>query len=392
VYSFRLTMAGSGLTVLVTVVLCVCATTAADDASGTYPVPAALTMDLYHPPCDPDDHWDLLTLYALAEAGRMDPIGLVVDYPLPVDDRGQRPNGAGEPAAVTLAQMRALTGRHIPWVLGAAQPYERVIASLKQGGQVPAGAAFLLDLLRRSPAPVILVITGSCRDVAVAGAVDRELFVRKCRALYLNAGVAFHEGDDAGTEWNVDLDLPAWRAVWDLPCPIFWLPCFERPGEFQVRQYGSWWRFRQGDILPELVPAFQNLLLFALLRQDASRWLTALAAVPDADALRVQQETFRNMWCTAGFFHLAGWAVRKDGTRTERPHSSDVLFDFVPVSVRRNEQGGLFWEPAPQGHTGRFILAVQDTAAYAAGMTTALRTLLKEHLPDRRAAADRPGA
>lgn len=380
-----------GVMVLLTAVLGVSAGAAAEKAPVSGPVPVALTMDLYHPPCDPDDHWDLLTLCALAEAGRIDWLGLVVDYPLPAGEKGERPNGAGEPGAVTLAQIRALTGRDIPWTVGAAQPYSRVMEMLGQGGQAPAGALFLLDLLRRSPEPVTLVVTGSCRDAAIAGGMDRELFARKCRALYLNAGVAFHDGDEAGTEWNVDLDLPAWRAVWDLPCPIYWLPCFERPGEFEVRQHGSWWHFRQGEILPDLAPAFRNLLMFALQRQDACRWLTGVSVAPEAETLRIQEETFRNMWCTAGLFHLAGWTVCKDGSWTDRPDGAEALFDFVPVTVRRNESGGPVWETAPAKNTGRYLLTVRDTSDYSAGMTVALRTLLRQHLPDRRAPADRPG-
>ena len=356
--------------------------------SAGYPVPVALTMDLYHPPCDPDDHWDLLTLLALVDAGRIEWTGLVVDYPLPMDDQGRRPADAGEPAAVTLAQARHLTGRDLQWTVGAARPYEEVRASLEQGEHVPDGAALLLDVLRRSPEPVVLVITGSCRDVAIAGSIDRSLFSQKCRALYLNAGVAIAQGRDAGTEWNVDLDLPAWRAVWDLPCPIYWLPCFERPGAFEVARHGSWWNFRQGDILTELAPAYRNLLMFALLRQDASRWLTALSTSPAEADLRTQGESFRNMWCTAGFFHMAGWTVRRDGSWTDRAGEGEALFDFVPITTRKNEQGVLEWEPASTSNTNRYILEVRDTATYPASMTTAQRVLLKEHLRDRRAPAD----
>lgn len=352
------------------------------------PVPVVLTMDLYHPPCDPDDHWDLLTLYALAEAGKINPLGIVLDYPLPEDETGQRPNGAGDPGVITLAQMRRITGREIPWAVGSGRPYAAVAADIERGSPAPEGAALLLDILRRSEEPVTIVITGSCRDVAIAARIDPDLFARRCRTLYLNAGVAFHEGEEAGTEWNVDLDPPAWQAIWELPCPIRWLPCFGRPGEFRVSQYGSWWNFRQGDILPMLPAEFRNILLFALQKGNGSRWLTAVIEPPDPKALRIQSESLRNMWCTAGFFDMAGWTVLRDGKLADPQASGDRLYRFAPIEVAVTESGGRKWKPAAGQKSNRYILEILDTDRYCAGMTSALRELLEKSLRVRRVESD----
>ena len=39
--------------------------------------------DLFHPHGDPDDHFDLAAVFALAAQGRLDLRGIVIDYPPP---------------------------------------------------------------------------------------------------------------------------------------------------------------------------------------------------------------------------------------------------------------------------------------------------------------------
>jgi hypothetical protein len=44
-------------------------------------VPLIHVTDLFHPHGDPDDHFDLASVYALALQGRFDLRGIVIDYP-----------------------------------------------------------------------------------------------------------------------------------------------------------------------------------------------------------------------------------------------------------------------------------------------------------------------
>ena len=52
--------------------------------------------DLFHPHGDPDDHWDLATVFALAGQGQLNLRGIVIDYP--------PPHRAGDPATLAVAQ------------------------------------------------------------------------------------------------------------------------------------------------------------------------------------------------------------------------------------------------------------------------------------------------
>ena len=49
-------------------------------------VPFIHQTDLFRPHNDPDDHWDLATLYALGATEYLDPIGVLIDSPL-IPDR-----------------------------------------------------------------------------------------------------------------------------------------------------------------------------------------------------------------------------------------------------------------------------------------------------------------
>jgi len=78
---------------------------AADEPTDARPTPLIHMTDLYHPPCDPDDHWDLATVYALARSGRVRLLGVALDAPLPVDPDADPATAPGDPGVVAVAQM-----------------------------------------------------------------------------------------------------------------------------------------------------------------------------------------------------------------------------------------------------------------------------------------------
>jgi inosine-uridine nucleoside N-ribohydrolase len=90
--------------------------------------------------------------------------------------------------------------------------------------------------MRSSPEPVVINVLGSCRDVATAAQLDPELFAEKCRAVYLNAGSGTLDPTEAARkEWNVRLDPAGYAAIFDLPCPVYWLPCFHTVKAYRKR-------------------------------------------------------------------------------------------------------------------------------------------------------------
>lgn len=341
--------------------------------------------DLFRPHADPDDHFDLATVFSLAFQDRIDLLAVMIDHP---------PAGhAGDPDVLAVAQMNRIAGSSVPVITGSPGRLDPAEAAMPGNRAGASGAFALLEILRRSPRPAAISIVGSCRDVALAGRLEPELFAAKCAGVYLNAGSGTPDKTLAARlEYNVGLDPVSYAAIFDLPCPLYWLPCFEvAPGgdvRFAVAEYGTYYRFLQQDVLPLLSARLQNYFAFLFKQGESDR-----AAQPEADALRPdwlryldgpreeallerQGKQFRNMWSTAGFLHAAGLAVSDDGAVAPLAAVASPAYSFEPVRVRCGADGITEWSPDPRS-LDRFIFRVRDVGRYPAAMTAALTTILR---------------
>lgn len=327
--------------------------------------------DLFHPHEDPDDHWDLASVFALASRGVIDLRGVVIDYP-PAD----KPGG---PAVVAVGQMNYLTGAVVPTAVGTmplglpGDPCSR-----ERSLESVSGIRLLLETLRAAAEPIVINIVGSCRDVALAGQAHPDLFAAKCKGIYLNAGTGSPDvTKSAILEYNVSLDPASYASVFQIPCPIYWMPCFEEMhAGRQVREWGTFYWFRQGEILPHLAPRLQNYFLYMLGRLGHLPWLRYLSGEVDAGLLAEQSDVIRAMWCTAGFLHAAGLTVTRDGEIVAASEAGDrAVFRFEPIDVNCSLNGVTAWQ-IDRSATDRYIFHVLDIEAYRPAMTRALRKLI----------------
>jgi hypothetical protein len=250
------------------------------------------------------------------------------------------------------------------------------------GASEHQGVRMILDVLRASERPVVITVTGCSRDVAVAGRQAPGLFAGKCAGIYLNAGTALREPDlSAKVEYNVTLDKVAYAAVFDLPCPVYWMPCFEGTeshGGPVVREYASHYRFRQGKILPHLSARVRNYFAYVLGRLSDHNWLGYLERRPDTALLAEHGARDRHMWCTAGLLHAAGYTVTREGKTPRRTEAQDsAIFDFEPVEVTCPDSGVAKWSSASRS-SNRFVFHVRDKESYQAAMTKAMKALLTQ--------------
>ncbi|MCA9426706.1 MAG: nucleoside hydrolase [Candidatus Omnitrophica bacterium] len=341
-------------------------------------VPVIHHTDLYHPHNDPDDHWDLATLYGLMMRGNIDLKGIFIDHPLNAARESNEPTW-GDPALCAVGQLNHLCGSAVPAVVGSSNPFDPD-TDYASTGSAGSGVDFLLKALEESPEPIAITVTGSCRDIAIAGKAAPDLFREKCRGIYLNAGTGTTDpAKGANQEWNVLLEPEADRAVFEIPCPIYWVPCFEAM-DFQVATYGSYWTFNQREILPALSEPLQNFFLYALTQSEDPKWLRYLDGKPDPDLMKQFSAQRRNMWCTAGFLHMAGLTCNMEGTIHPADSSVDSVFGFEPISMTLGEEGVKDWKPDPQS-TDRFIFKARDVDRYSSAMTAALKTVLSEIAP-----------
>ncbi|MGC9326082.1 MAG: nucleoside hydrolase [Candidatus Hinthialibacter sp.] len=301
------------------------------------PIPMIYTTDLYHPHQDPDDHFDLATLFAMRE----------FDIRAIVIDRGE--GGADRPGTIAVHQMEAITRRRAPCALG-------MIQDVPWHGYIPEseldGVNLIIDALRRSEQPVTIFTTGSLRDMTAAYLREPELFQRRVGRLYINAGHS-----SGKEEWNVKLEPGAYFRMLRARLPIFWMPCFG-DGGFQ-----TYWNFRQGDVLERAPLAVQNFIVYALSQTSPTEVdpIQALERPIPGDVKKKFWNMKRNMWCTAGFLHAAG---RKNDA-----------FSFLKKRVVLDESAQTT-ALSPNGGVELWTFHQTDAEAYAQSMTAALRDLL----------------
>jgi len=243
-------------------------------------VPVLYSTDLLHPHDDPDDHYDLATLFALDE---LDVRGIVLDL-------GERQaERCGRPA---VEQMLAICGRKVPWATGLSQPLKsRQDDGREQPAESQGGVELILSTLRRSSQPVVVFTTGSGRDVTAAFNREPDLLRQKVRALYINMGRGPNEKQD---EWNVTLDRAAYLRLFESGLPLFWCPCFGTNG------YQTWYVADQAKVVGACSLPVQSFFVYCLgkSKKDPLAFLrSGPHPVPTGS---------RNMWCTAPLLHAAG--------------------------------------------------------------------------------------
>lgn len=350
-------------------------------------VPVIYSSDLHHPPNDPDDHFDLATLFALRE----------LDIRAVILDCGRRQ--LSQPGEIPLRQMMAITGRRAPWAIGLADPLK---SPTDDGRDQPAefqrGVELILSALRTARRPVTIITVGSLRDVAAGFNRDPALFRAKVGRIYVNAGNAAGPQD----EYNVTLDPHAFRRVMESGLPIWYCPCFGEGGpsasawENPKGGYGTCWCFEQGTVFERLRPALLAYFVFALLAKPAGPKRETAVMQPGWSAeldetWRTETWAYRRMmWSTASFIHAAGRRIyRTDQDQYEAlsatearkrgvPASAAVrAFGFEPVKITFDAAGALQFHDAPVGSPTK-IFRAPNRPLYSTALHSCLTLLLQD--------------
>lgn len=267
-------------------------------------VPILYSTDLFHPHDDPDDHYDLATLFALDE---LDIKGIILDL------GAKQKQKTGRPA---VEQLIHITGRRVPIAIGLATPLKsRDDKALDQPAESQGGVRLILDALRESKQKVILFSTGSCRDIAAAFNREPDLLREKVRAYYPNVGDG--PGGAQG-EYNVTLDPRAYERIFDMGPLLHWCPCFGKDG------YGTHYVADQPAVVGACTPPVQNYFVYCLTQSKADP-IPFLSSGPHS-----LPTGKRAMWCTAPLFHAAGRRIYQRGAD-----------DFVALPPPEAEKAGL---------------------------------------------------
>jgi inosine-uridine nucleoside N-ribohydrolase len=279
--------------------------------------------------------------------------GIVIDHP--------PEHHGGVPDVSAIEMMNAITGLNIGHVVGERRPM-----SENPPIQTNLAARWILDTLAESETPAVINVCGSSRDVAIASQGYPDLFASQCRAIYLNAGTGYSatkKGDEL--EYNVRLDVKAFRSMFDIRCCIYWCPCFERLGVGLTRHdHGTWYTFEQRDLLGMISAPLQSFFAYMYSRDQSLDWRPWMDPDRYKPVITDQLQRRRPMWTTVGLLHAAGI-------------TGDDGYTFEPVSVTSLEDGRTHWVPAGQ-NTGTRIqkFRVTDHERYPQAMLERLATLL----------------
>ena len=332
-------------------------------------IPVIYCSDLFHPHDDPDDHFDLACMYAIPE----------FDIKAIILDQGKKQQQ--KPGQIPIDQMNDLTGRNVPAVIGLAETLQSPEDKGTQQGTVyQKGVETILTILRESDAPVTIIVVGSLRDVAAAYNREPELVRSKIHRLYAFIG----EAQASFQEYNVGLDVNAYRCIMNSSLPVYWVPCFD--GGIWINEgNASFWQAKHETLLADAADPLLNFFIYMIFRKNEADPVAALyQPVVQEEKEKVLTE-IRNLWCCALFPHMASRQYVQRGAAYLAPPKDQVLpedkivkpFSFLPVKVHIDEQGLEKFDNTDRvQEVHRFH--VSDLDAYATVMTSVSRKLLKE--------------
>lgn len=333
-------------------------------------VPVLYCTDLFHPHEDPDDHFDLTSVYALQE---LEIKAIILDQGVKQERR---------PGKIAVEQLNFLTGREIPWAVGLSGKLKHPSdGGSDQPRPYQGGVETILQVLRESPVPVTVITVGSLRDVAAAFNRRPILFRRKVSRLMIFAG----DAQGSFQEHNVGLDPNAYIRMMNSGLPIHWVPCFD--GGLWQNENGnaSYWQAGHAELLQEASQPVLNFFIYALLHKRADDPAGFLYGdILDREKAEVLSEQ-RNLWCAAVFPFAANRKyILRDGRYLAVPKGAMrdgdrvvELFSFDPVKLRVEGIGQEFvGDVAESRVVNRFH--INNRQIYAAAMTSVVRELIKE--------------
>jgi hypothetical protein len=302
--------------------------TAADDSTRLSLIDVT---DLYHPPQDVGDNFDILAAYALPE---LDLKAVILDCTEPFRQPVAKNPGAGlaedrrgprEPGFIPVLQLNYVFERSVPC---ATIPFTRMKSVGDKMLDAPPfqqqGIELILKTLRESPKPVHIVSFGSARAIAVAYNREPGLFGKKLACLHLCAG-----GSSPPTpgylEWNVALDPLAIVCLLRSQLPIALYPDAANnardkgynvfsPG-FSYDEHNTYWKLPDLRFIPRMDAPLRRYLEYAFNRSSRMDFLRAMEVDgPPLDEKLLAKEHY--VWETAIWICVSGRKLvkRADGT------------------------------------------------------------------------------
>lgn len=275
--------------------------------------------DLYHPYEDPGDNFDLIHAYALPE---VDLKAIILDvtepFRLPVANHPvlwHDPYGPREPGIVPVTQLNAIFDRSIPYAVSPYAPMSSLEDELRSAPRFQQGGIeLLIEVLKGSTEKIDIVCFGSCRVIAAALNREPRLFKEKTGCIHVSAGTAssnFEYGSSRehnqipGGEWNVALDVYAFRRLLASDLNIGLYPCATVDGAFSYGTHNTYWNMPDRHFIRNIDPRIRNYLIFALGRQIRADFLRSMNSPMDEGLADDKLNSVHHVWETAVWLNVS---------------------------------------------------------------------------------------
>lgn len=350
------------------------------------PIPVVSITDLYHPPEDPGDNFDLVMAYGLPEVELKAVILDALDFKRNLVDGGVPGfSGPRDPGIIPVTQLNAIFGRNVPF---AMSPFTRMRALDDQMLDVPRiqqfGVELLLDVLRSSREKVHLLSFGSARPLAVAFNRAPDLMREKTARIHLSAGTT----TPTYMEWNVVQDPLAMIRIVESGLPMSLYPCATVDSCYAYDSHNTFYRLPDLTWIEGMHPHLRRYLGYGLGRSQRLDYLRALEEeLPEA----VMSEVYgrgHSVWETAVWIEVSGRRMVRRANGTHRIVAADDV--HADDTVIRGDQldctttshpSGLYSFDLVDRPTGTTIFRRDDPAEYERAAVEALPALYQSFRP-----------
>lgn len=281
--------------------------------ASTDKLPIIVITDCYHPYQDPGDNLDLISGFAL---DNVDLKAIILD----ITDSFRKdtadhltlwkdPRGPREAGIIPIMQLNYIFNKNVPFAIGPMHLMKSESDKMDElTGFEENGIKLLLKILRDSKKKIQILSFGSARILAVAYNREPELLKRKIKIIHLSAGTAsqnYQLGSDIGAnsipggEWNVALDLFAFKKLLSSNLPIAIYPCAGKDGGFVKDVNNTYWTIKDMSFLKNINPKLQRYLDFAFNKKNNVDFLKCMNEGPlFSNRAKITIEPF-HVWETA---------------------------------------------------------------------------------------------
>jgi len=318
---------------------------------GSATVPVIIITDLYHPPQDFDDAFDLVFLYAVEEISLL---GVLLDvtqrYRVPFYGEGESklyadPSGGREPGFIPVWQLNYLFDKAVPCAPCPFEPLATPNDTKSTSGRFEnQGIELLCKLLEQSSQPLEILSVGSARALAIAINRFPELLKKKVARIHICAG-SYPPGDLL--EWNVKLDPEAFERVLSTDLPIVLYPCSANGDAFALGNFNSYWQLPDLNFLRDVDPRLLRYFVYSHSRSNRVDFLQILEEDPPEEAKQSLFKRAHNVWVMDALLEVSKRVLvqRADGswrivTQLEKKTSDKPIeTSLVPVKLIPKDDG-----------------------------------------------------